>query len=198
MLKTLLENKKRVLATLLFTLLLLGIPLLQSIFFSSRSGGKIIINKEVSAPFLNSATKPYVLMMFGYVGCVDVCTPLLENLDAIYESPSFKVIHDDVDIFFINLTPEINTEQPNLFANAFNVNFKGVYLSRREILTIEREFLLFHSRSLSDVTQLNHSDYIYLLEQKVDNSFVLKNIYSTHPLNIKELKNDIITLTELH
>jgi hypothetical protein len=63
-------------------------------------------------------------------------------------------------------------------------------------MNIERDFLLFHSRRLDNVAELNHSDNLYLLSQEHSGTLTLHSIYSTHPLNKKELIDDIIKLME--
>lgn len=171
-------------------LFLFTIPFLQSILFSTNSQSTIEVNKSVEASFIKS-DKKFVLVFFGYVGCKDVCTPLLQELNSLYESKEFETLKEHVEIIFVNLTPEIEEFQPDLFAKFFNKNFKGIYLSKKETLTIERVFGVYFSKNLSDKTQLNHTDNIYLIENNRDNK-ILKTIYLTHPLKTKKLINDII------
>ena len=168
------------------------VPFIQSLIFSSKTKGCIEINKEVNADFINS-DKKIIIMFFGYVGCSDVCTPILQDLDDLYQSQEFKKIKKDVEILFVNLTPEVQQFQPDLFAKYFNDNFNGIYLSRKETLNIDRNFGLFFSRDLSEETELNHTDYIYLIDN-YSKSKVLKNMYTAHPLNRIKIINDIILL----
>jgi protein SCO1/2 len=167
-------------------------PLFQSFFFSSNTDGGIVINKEVKADFIES-DKKIVLLFFGYVGCDDVCTPVLQKLSALYESDEFKSVKDDVEILFVNLTPEVQEFQPDLFAKFFNKNFKGVYLPKNRVFNVDRNFGLFFSRGLADAAELNHTDHIYLIQNSSD-SKVLKKIYSVHPIKTQKLIDDIIRL----
>ena len=168
------------------------IPLIQSIIFSSNSNGSIEINKEVKADFIQSEKK-IVLLFFGYVGCTDVCTPILNELNNLYESKEFKKIQRDTEILFINLTPEVQEFQPDLFAKYFNEGFKGIYLSRKETLSIDRNFGVFFSRDLNEETELNHTDYVYLIDNS-KKKMILKNIYTAHPLHKLKIINDIMVL----
>lgn len=181
-------------AVLLFFLFLFfsAIPLMQSLFFSKNSQGAITIEKEVKADFIKS-DKKFTLLFFGYFGCRDVCTPILEEMAKMYESKEFEEVKESVDFIFVNLTPEVEVFQPDLFAKYFNKNFKGVYLSKSELFAIDRNFELYFARSLSDDTELNHTDNIYFIQNDKE-SKVLKSIYSTHPLKIKKLIDDIIHL----
>lgn len=169
-------------------------PFFQSLFFSSSTGNGIEINKEIDADFIKS-NKKVVLLFFGYVGCQDVCTPVLQKLSDIYESEEFKPLKKNIEIVFVNLTPEAEEFQADLFAKFFNKNFRGVYLSKKSIFNIDRNFALYFSRGLADITQLNHTDYIYLIQNSL-NSNILKKMYSVHPINRQNLINDITDLTK--
>lgn len=184
------KNKKyKIITIVLLSIFFLAVPFLQSFIFVSNTQGKIEINKELDAQFIKS-DKKFVLLFFGYVGCVDVCTPLLERLSTMYESREFESIKDDVDVLFVNLTPEVQKSQPDMFAKFFNKDFKGVYLSRKGTLSIDRTFGLFFSRSLSDKTELDHTDFLYLVDKTSDLQ-VLKSMYSVHPLNREKVIEDI-------
>lgn len=188
------NNRYRILFIPLILLFAIMIPLLQSFLFSSETKGSIEINKEIKADFIKSDKKS-VLVFFGYVGCIDVCTPILNDMNNLYQSKEFKNIKDDVEILFVNLTPEVEISQPDIFAKYFNQNFNGIYLSRKEILNIDRDLGVFFSRDLNEKTELNHTDHIYLIENSLK-SKILKNIYTTHPLNKLKIINDIMILKE--
>lgn len=185
-------SKTKVVSLTLITLFFITIPFLQSLFFSSNTKGTIEVNKVVDANFIKS-DKKVILLFFGYVGCQDVCTPLLQNLSNLYKSKNFKDIKNDIDVIFVNLTPEIEEFQPDLFAKFFNKEFKGIYLSRKEVLSIDRNFSLFFSQNLSEKTELNHTDYLYLITNTND-TLTLEKLYFTHPLQEQKLKDDIISL----
>ena len=184
------KNKiyKRLTIVALF-IFFMSVPFLQSFIFASNSEGKIDISKKIDANYIKS-DKKFVLLFFGYVGCTDVCTPLLERLSSLYESKEFKAVKEDVDVVFVNLTPEVQEHQPELFAKFFNSEFKGVYLSRRETLNIDRTFGVFFSRRISDKTELDHTDFLYLVKN-TQNSKVLKSMYSVHPFNKEKIIEDI-------
>ncbi|EDZ62652.1 periplasmic Cu-chaperone (thioredoxin-fold) [Sulfurimonas gotlandica GD1] len=184
------KNKKyKIVTIVLLSIFFLMVPFIQSFIFVSNTKGKIEINKELEASYVKSDRK-FILLFFGYVGCVDVCTPLLEKLNTMHESKEFEAVKEDVEVMFVNLTPEVEKHQPDNFAKVFNKDFKGVYLSRKETLSIDRTFGLFFSRSLSDKTELDHTDFLYLIEN-ASNRQVLKNIYSVHPFNKEKITEDI-------
>jgi len=190
-----LNKTKKIYLVILLLLFLLLIPLLQSLIFSHQKEGVITINKEITVDFIQSDQKN-ILLYFGYVGCSDICTPFLENLSRLYESEEFKKLQAHTDIFFINLTPYIEPSQADQFAKSFNKNFQGIYLTRKEVLSIDRNFKLFFSDDLSDTTKINHTDYLYHI-QNTNNTKSLKNIYFTHPLSTQKLIDAMMYKTEL-
>jgi len=187
-------NKKIILAALFFIFLVIVAPLMQSLFFSHQSSGKMVINQKIDAPYLHNTDKEFILLFFGYVGCVKVCTPILHNLGEFYNSVEFSPLKPFVSVTFVNLMPELEPNQPQLFAKSFNPMFEGVYLTQKELMGIDRQFSLFFSKSLRDSNELDHSDHLYLLQRQENGELILKNIYTTHPLNEAMIITDIVAL----
>lgn len=186
-------SRADILKTLAVTVVfLLFIPLFQSMAFQNSTNGKISIERDIKAPFLPYSDKKFSLIFFGYYGCADVCTPFLQKLGTIYDSYEFKSYKKEVDIYFINLNPEVKKHNPDEFAKYFNTDFKGIYLSKDEIMAIDREFGLYHTASLRDKNEINHTDNLYLLERNgID--LKLKRIYFNKSLNSELLIEDIKT-----
>ena len=187
-------NKKIILAIIFFIFLLIAVPLIQSLFFTQQTSGKIVINQHIDASYLQKSDKDFILVFFGYVGCVNVCTPVLHDLNTFYESKGFAPLKPFVAFSFINLIPELESNQPEMFAKSFNPEFKGIYLSQKELMTVDRDFALFFSKSLRDVGEIDHSDHLYLIERQKNGSLILKNIYTMHPLNKDIIIKDILKL----
>lgn len=185
---------KVVLAIIFFILLLVVVPLVQTLFFAQQTAGKIVVNQPVDAFYLQHSKKDLTLVFFGYVGCTKVCTPILYKLNDLYNSTSFVPLKPFVGFSFVNLMPEIASDQPEAFAELFNHDFEGIHLSQKELMEIDRDFNLFFSKSLMDVGEINHSDHIYLIQRQKSGKVVLKNIYTTHPLNNDMIIEDIIKL----
>lgn len=187
-------DKKSILFVILLTVLIIAIPLIQSLLFSQANivDGRIEVNDSIEVPFLTANEKESIILFFGYVGCTEVCTPILNQLKAMYEKNEFRKFHSSVDVVFVNLMPDIVPIQAQQFAETFNLNFKGIYLSQRQLVKIERKFRLFFSQNLLNKTKLNHTDYIYLLERQKNGQIILKNIYNTHPFKADTLMKDLI------
>lgn len=176
---------------LLSVLFAIAVPVLLSVLFSSQTKGKIIVNKRIDAPYLDSMSKDLELVFFGYVGCTKVCTPILQKLDDFYDSPSFASLKPYVGVTFVNLMPELQPDQPQMFAQSFNPLFEGVYLTQRQLMEIDRDFSLFFSKSLSQAGEIDHSDYVYLVHREKNGDLKLLNIYMTHPLKTDMIIEDI-------
>jgi len=189
-------NKKIVFGGFLFILLIIVFPLMQSLLFVSNSSGKIEIDKEIEAPYLKSSKEELILVFYGYVGCVKVCTPILHQLDELYDSTSFEAHKNSVGLYFINLMPQMESHQPEQFAKSFNSKFHGVYLSQQKLMNIDRELGVFFSKNLSTPDEIDHSDNLYLVQRQKDGTLVLKSIYTMHPLNRELLIKDIAELRE--
>ena len=175
---------------------IVSIPLVQSYFFNLSNSGKIVIEKNIEAKFLRDVKNNVIVMFFGYVGCVDVCTPILDKLNMMYNTKQLQEVKNSFNVVFINLTPKIEKEQANIFAKAFNEKFQGIYLTQKELFNIEREFGLFFSDDFFDKNELTHTDYIYLLHKTDEKGYLLKNMYTTHPVNEEILIKDIVTLAK--
>lgn len=187
-------NRKIILAIAFFILLLVVIPLVQMLFFAQQTTGKIVVNQPVNASYLQHSEKDLTLVFFGYVGCTKVCTPILYKLNDFYNSAAFVPLKPFVGFFFVNLTPEMAPDQPKLFAQSFNSDFEGVYLNQKELMGIDRDFTLSFSKSLMNKGEIDHSDYLYLIQRQKSGKIVLKNIYTSHPLNNDMIIADIIKL----
>lgn len=185
-------SKKASLTFVGLTFFMLSFMLFQNLLFSSTNlqSSKFVINKKIESPILDSLQEQNILLFFGYVGCTDICTPLLQELSTMHGSDAFNELRTSTAIVFVNLIPKLSPDQPQLFASSFNENFIGLHLSKQELYSIDREFSLFYTPSLSDKNELSHSDSLYLLKKKEGN-FILKNIYMTHPLNTNQLIQDI-------
>jgi protein SCO1/2 len=185
-------NKKVSFTFLALTSFMLLFVLLQNLLFSSThlQNSKLVVNKKIDSNILDSIKEQNIVLFFGYVGCVDICTPLLQELNAMYSSDAFQELQGSTAIVFVNLIPELKSDQAQLFASFFNDKFTGIHLSKKELYTIDRKFSLFYTPSISDKNELSHSDSIYFLK-KENKALILKNIYMTHPFNAKQLTEDI-------
>lgn len=178
-------------AMIVFSLLLIGGSFFDSDVFANQSKHKGIMDETVNAPYLQKNPKRFQLVFFGYVGCKAVCTPMLHELSAFYESPSFIRLKPFVGVSFVNLIPEMEPNLPQAYAQSINPNFIGIHLNKKELASIDKEFSLFVAKRLNEPGEIDHSDHVYLIERDKNGSLLLKNIYITHPMNKEKIISDI-------
>jgi protein SCO1/2 len=184
-------NKKVVLGFAFFIAVLILIPLLQMVMFSNSTSGKIMVNQPIEALYLKNSDHSVQLLFFGYVGCTKVCTPVLQHLSELYDSQEFAPYRSKTEVVFVNLMPDISSDQVQYFAKSFHKDFKGVYLNSKEIMTIDRKMGVFFADSLSQNGEIDHSDHLYLITTDEKGEKILKNIYTTHPINKALITQDI-------
>lgn len=186
-------NKKKSL-WFMIALLLIGLPLVTFAITKIEDNFQRYtnINKQVQVPYLKKDGKKITILFFGYVGCEDVCTPFLTELNTLYKSDKWKSIKNKVEVVFVNLIPTMDPELPMLYASSFNKKFIGIYLDKNELRYIDKEFRLSFSKSVLDSQELEHSEYFYII--KNDKSRVLKRIYYSNTFDEEELYNYLSSL----
>jgi protein SCO1 len=171
-------------------LFLVTLPLTFSLFFATQSGGKIEIDEPIDAPYLRSVQSDTMLVYFGYVGCAKICTPILDHLAQLNRKLEGSAATEEVGIVFVNLRPEVEPEQADAFARGFDPDFEGIYLTRSQLMNLDRELGVFFSAALGDETEINHSDHLYLIRREGGKT-ILKAIYPTHPIDQERIRLDL-------
>lgn len=120
------------------------------------------------------ATTPHVLLFFGYPSCQDRCSGVLQQLQNIYErcanSQHFMVV-------FVNLLKEMSQQQTQIYVQHFHKDFIGLTFSE----TLNTQFGIWFIPQSDG--QLVHSDFIFLLENKGINSWVIKEVLKENQLS---------------
>lgn len=167
--------RKRLPSIVLLVALAVAGPVALSLLFSTQTKGRLEINRPIDAPYLQGSPHEFELVFFGYVGCTNVCTPILEEVARMYRSDTFAPLRQRVGVTFVNLLERVGPDQPQVFASAFDPSFRGVYFLK----TLDRE------------GEIDHSDHLYLVHRDHDGSVTLINIYLTHPINPEIIIRDI-------
>ena len=173
------------------TLVTIGLVIFIPTLFD-RSAGRFNVNKQIHSPLFKAYNNDIILLFFGYAGCVDVCTPRLQEMADIYKDIKKK---EKVQVLFINLIPVADEKLPEQFASAFHPDFKGVYPGKEELETLKKEFDLYIVRSLFNKNEYDHTSFLFLL-QKGEKGYMLKHIYIRVPFDKSLILNDIERLTE--
>lgn len=187
-------SKKIVVGFIFFIALLVLIPLVQMFTFANTTQGKIVIDQPIDAEYLKKSDAKIQLVFFGYVGCTKVCSPILQHLGELYASPQFDPYRSKVGVSFVNLMPNIPSDQIDQFAIAFHRDFQGIYLDSTTLKRLDRKLGVFFADSIVEEGEIDHSDHIYLITVDSKGDTILKNIYSTHPINRELIIRDLETL----
>lgn len=147
---------------------------------------KINLTRDVKTTIFNQYKEEQLLVFFGYVGCVEVCTPRLEELNEIYT----QVDSNKTGVVFINLAKVYDKDLPLLFVHQFNENFYAPHLDKNILDEIKSEFNIYFAQSIRSSVDYDHTSYVYLLKREKD-GFELKSIYITTPLQKKEIIADL-------
>ena len=162
----------------------LGVPLLTLIGAQDRGA---VLNEEVELPFKTDENKSLILLYFGYVGCIDVCPPSINEIHMIYGKLDDKY-KKKVDVYFVNIIEQGNA---NRYAKYFDEEFKGITLSPSETLKFMDKLHAYKSDALTNNGEIYHTSYLYLLKRINKNKFILRKLYYTSPYGVDTVINDI-------
>jgi len=168
---------KKSLAFLAIIIVIIVSPFIGSYFSQNHY---VEMDKEIISSVFNKYNEKNLLVFFGYVGCIDICTPRLNEISSIYKK--LKKSNLDVGVVFINTSKLQDQELSDLFAKSFNKDFKGIYLKEEALNNLKKEFKVYSAKSLSNPNEINHTSFLYLLK-KIKSKYFLKIIYTAVPLD---------------
>lgn len=177
-------TKKIILILSIFSIILIS-PFISSMFSDK---GYVKLDKELQSTILDSYSEKNILVFFGYVGCVDICTPRLSELSSEYEKLKKKNI--DVKVLFINLTKLKDHKSPDLFAKSFNKDFKGIYLHKDELESIKKELNVYSAPRIGESYEIDHTAFLFLFK-KTASKYHLSKIYTKIPFHLQLDGNDL-------
>ncbi len=154
----------------------------------TNSVGIVEVNQKIKSKVFDDYKSKYIFVFFGYVGCADICTPRLSELNPIYKQ--LKDEGFDIDMVFVNLIELNDPELPYLFASSFNKEFDGVYLEKNELNKIQSEFDVYNIPSLTQDGEYEHTSFLFALKKQTD-GYRLKRIYTHVPFDKNIIINDI-------
>lgn len=182
--------KKNIAGFILFFLilsLLMTFPV--AAHFLGEDGRSVTVDQsDITMPFLAEEKAKIVFVYFGYVGCTLICIPTLNEF-----TPMYRRIHrhyPNSAFYFVNLNPTQPREWVEPFAKSFDASFHGIYATKSEAETYERDFNLAVT---SDSEEMSHSSNLYLLIRD-HQRYQLKRIYMTHPYSEKQIIHDLESL----
>lgn len=167
-------------------ILLIGFPQV----YSNNTAGRIEKSVTVESKFLEDESAKIVLLYFGYVGCKNICSPAMQEINTIYtQLPS-----SNISVYFMSLLQSDN-DTTQAYAQYFNKDFKGINLSKKELQELKQTLSVQTSSSFTDATEINHAGHLYLLQRDtLKDLYHQKYIYTTRPFNTKVIVKDLSLL----
>jgi len=182
--------KKKLYASLiLFSIASISVLIMLAPTFFTKGVSRVSLNQELQLPLILNDTKDIKLIFFGYAGCVNVCTPRLQDLALFYETLGENT-KKRVGVEFLDISVPQDIKLPNQFAQYFHKDFKGVYLDELIMREYTKAFRVYFSQSLLDKTEFDHSSNLYLVTKDKDKKS-LRYIYTSYPFDFKQIKLDI-------
>ncbi len=142
---------------------------------------------SVSFPFLSNEKAELLLVYFGYVGCTRVCVPALDDLVQMHQAMQNKGLKHIPDIWFVNLTPQMDRLSVRSWVDHFNKQFKSYAPSEPELEGMVNTLDLVYTQMGA---KAEHMPYLYLLRKKGE-SYELLYIYTSSPYNRQLILKDI-------
>ena len=176
-------------ASMLFLVVLVSILIMIIPTFFTKGISRVELNREVNLPLILNDDKEVKILFFGYSGCSDICTPRLYSIDEFYNTLDADM-KTKVGVEFLDISIPSDKELPARFAEFFNPEFKGIYLSPDTIREYTKIFDVFFSPSLIDEAEYDHTSNIYLVK-KDKNKKELRYIYNSYPYDFKQISSDI-------
>ncbi|MCK9373681.1 MAG: SCO family protein [Sulfuricurvum sp.] len=175
-------------------LIVMGFGLIVALAFPSLSDSAHAGRSEKKIPlefsFLKEEHAPLVLIYFGYVGCTRVCTPALSDLAQIYRLRKIASADHLPALWFVNMTPRMDSASVQSWAEHFDSDFKSYAPSESELQTISQTLNLVYTNL---GVKAEHMPYAYLAK-KTDIGYELVYIYTSSPYNRTVMLQDMEAL----
>lgn len=139
----------------------------------------------------------YVLLLFGFTHCPDVCPTTLARAVQVRKSLAHK---DDLAIIFVTLDPERDSAQSlSSFVAAFDKDIVGLSGSAEAIKKVADLYRVSYAKQPTTQSYaIDHSAYIYLINQEGKTTFLYPdNERASHiAQDIKNLMRDNVISAE--
>ncbi len=174
---------------ILFLVVFVSILIMIIPTFFTKGISRVTLHKEINLPLVMNDENDIKLLFFGYSGCRDICTPRLYSIDEFYKTLD-RETKKRVGVEFLDISIPVDKTLPLRFAQFFNPDFKGIYLSQTTLRDYTKPFDVFFSQSLMDEAEYDHTANLYLMK-KTPGKKELRYIYSAYPYDYKQISQDI-------
>lgn len=172
-------------------LILVAFAVIASLAFPSlsdpRHAGRSERHVTVDFPFLKNEKSELLLVYFGYVGCIRVCSPALDELAVIRRALQSRGLKHVPDIWFVNMTPQLDSLSVKSWVEHFDKNFRSYTPTASELDNMVHTLGLIYTQM---GIKAEHMPYLYLIRKKGE-SYELVYIYTSSPYNHQLIFKDI-------
>lgn len=175
--------------TILFFVVAISVLIMILPTFFTKGVSRVSMNEEIKLPLILNDEKDIKILFFGYSGCVDVCTPRLASLAEFYENLD-ESVKSKVGVKFLDISTPFDKTLPSRFAQFFNKEFKGLYLSQEVLYKYTKPFSVYFAQSLSDKMEYDHTSNVYVVKKNQEIKS-LRYIYNSYPYDFKQITIDI-------
>jgi len=182
--------KKELYTTLIiFSVIIVSVLIMIVPTFFTKGVSRVSLKQEIDLPLILNDEKEVKLLFFGYSGCTDICTPRLYAISDLYNNLN-ENIKKRVGLEFLDISSPYDKTLPLRFAQFFNQEFKGIYLSPNVLREYTKIFNVYFSKSLLNDMEYDHTANLYLVK-KTKGKKELRYIYNSYPYDIKQIIIDI-------
>ena len=113
----------------------------------------------------------YVLLLFGFTHCPEICPTTLARAARVRRALSHK---DDLVIVFVTLDPERDSPQSlSSFVTAFDKDIVGLSGSAEQIKKVADRYRVSYTKQATGKSYtIDHSAYIYLIDREGKTAFL--------------------------
>ena len=157
--------------------------------FFTKGVSRVTLDQEIKLDKVLSSHNDIEFVFFGYAGCLDVCTPRLQQLGTWFALLP-KSIQKRVGVRFLDLSVPLDTSVPDTFAKTFHQEFTGEYLSQEVLRRYTKAFNVYFANSLARKDEIDHSANLYLIK-RYNTSKKIRFIYTAYPYDFKQIMSDV-------
>jgi protein SCO1/2 len=182
--------KQRILSGTLFVLVI-AIAMVITVLptFFTKGISRVALQQDIDLELVLSSDKDIEFVFFGYAGCLDVCTPRLQQLGTWFASQPQKV-QERVGVRFFDLAVPTDQSVPHTFAQSFHKSFQGVFLSEKVLRSYTKAFSVYFAKALMRDGEIDHSAHLYLVKRYKKRK-QLRFIYTAYPYDFKQMSLDV-------
>jgi len=162
-------------------IIIILLPIIVALKFS-KTHTYIEQDQKLLPIIANKLKQKYTLLYVGYTGCINICTPRLQEISTIQRVLKDK--GDTIGYMFLDLRT-LGDDVSGDFLKAFYGDFEVLSLKKDDKSKLLKQLQFYFTKSLYDTNEFEHSSYLYLLEKEKDQVQLIATIMQ-YPFTNKE------------